>query len=194
MAQRHSAFAHAVPPAGYSTMSRYRRAKVEGGTFFFTVTLADRSRDLLVRHIECLREAYKYTVDRYPFETVAICILPDHLHVIWSLPNGDLNFPLRLGLIKSRFSRGLPSSDLRSRSQIEKRDKGIWQRRYWEHTIRNDDDLVRHVDYIHFNPVKHGYVSQVRDWPHSTFHRYVEQGLLPADWGGDVQICNVVGE
>jgi putative transposase len=110
------------------------------------------------------------------------------------LPAGDLNFPLRWGLIKSKFSRGFPRSELRSQSQIEKRDKGIWQRRYWEHAIRDDDDLARHIDYIHFNPVKHGYVSQVQDWTHSSFHRYVKQGLLPADWGGDVQIRDVGGE
>jgi putative transposase len=172
-------------------MSRYRRAKVGGGTFFFTVTLADRPGDLLVRHIDRLRRAYKFVVDRYPFETVAICILPDHLHAIGSLPPADLNFPLRWSLIKGKFSRGLPSADLRSQSQIEKRDKGIWQRRYWEHTIRDDDDLARHVDYIHYNPVKHGHVTQIEDWPHSSFHRYVKQGLMPVHWGGDVEIRDV---
>lgn len=175
-------------------MSRYRRAKVEGGTFFFTIALADRSGDLLVRYIDHLRQAYKFVVDQYPFETVAICILPDHLHAIWSLPGEDLNFPLRWSLIKSRFSRGFPTPNLRSRSQIAKRDKGIWQRRYWEHVIRDDADLARHVDYIHFNPVKHGYVSRVSDWPYSSFHRYVERGLLPVDWGGDVRIRDVAGE
>jgi putative transposase len=175
-------------------MSRYRRAKIEGGTFFFTITLADRPGDLLVRHIDRLRQAYKFAADLYPFETIAICVLPDHLHAIWSLPSADLNFPLRWGLIKSKFSRGLPSSELRSRSQIEKRDKGIWQRRYWEHAIRDDDDLARHVDYIHYNPVKPGFVSQVLDWPHSSFHRYVKRGLFQADWGGDIQIGDVGGE
>ncbi len=175
-------------------MSRYRRAKIEGGTFFFTVALADRSDAILVQHIDHLRRAYKFVVDHYPFETVAICILPDHLHAIWSLPMGDWNFAVRWSLVKSKFSRALPTADLRSRSQIAKRDKGIWQRRYWEHAIRNDDDLVRHVDYIHFNPVKHGYVSQVREWPHSSFHRYVERGLLPLDWGGNVNASETAGE
>jgi len=175
-------------------VSRYRRAKIEGGTFFFTIALADRPNDSLVRYIDHLRKAYKFVVDHYPFETVAICILPDHLHAIWSLPKGDWNFAVRWSLVKSKFSRALPTPDLRSRSQIAKRDKGIWQRRYWEHVIRNDDDLVRHVDYIHFNPVKHGYVSQVREWPHSSFHRYVERGLLPLDWGGDVSAIEIAGE
>ena len=172
-------------------MSRYRRPNIEGGTFFFTVALADRSVDLLVRHVEHLREAYQFVVDRYPFETIAICILPDHLHAIWSLPAGDWNFALRWSLIKSKFSRRLPVGALRSPSHIAKRDKGIWQRRYWDHAIRNETDLARHVDYIHYNPVKHGYVTQVCDWPYSSFHRYVARGVLPMDWGGNV---NCAGE
>src|SRR5580692_6482564 len=109
-------------------MSRYLRARIEGGTFFFTLTLADRSGDLLVRHVDRLRQAYKFVVGRYPFETVAICILPDHSHAVWSLPKGDRNFSLRWSLIKSKFSRELPAADMRSRSNIAKRDKGIWQR------------------------------------------------------------------
>ena len=168
-------------------MSRYRRAKIEGGTYFFTVTLADRSSDLLVRHIDLLREAYKSAQELYPFETLAICVLPDHLHSVWSLPPDDADFPLRWSLIKSKFSRGLPADAERTSSKITKREKGIWQRRYWEHAIRSDEDLTRHVDYIHFNPVKHGYVSRASDWPHSSFARYVARGLLPADWGGDAR-------
>jgi len=168
-------------------MSRYRRAKIEGGTYFFTVTLADRSSDLLVRHIDLLRQAYKSAQELYPFETLAICVLPDHLHSVWSLPPDEADFPLRWSLIKSKFSRGLPADAERTSSKITKREKGIWQRRYWEHTIRSDEDLTRHVDYIHFNPVKHGYVSRASDWPHSSFARYVARGLLPADWGGDAR-------
>jgi putative transposase len=169
-------------------MSRYRRPRIEGGTFFFTAALADRPGDLLVRHIEHLREAYRFVVDRFPFETIAICILPDHLHAIWSLPIGDWNFALRWSLIKSKFSRRLPVAALRSPSHIAKRDKGIWQRRYWDHAIRNDNDLARHIDYIHYNPVKHGYVAQVCDWPYSSFHRYIARGVLPTDWGGNVNV------
>jgi putative transposase len=167
-------------------MSRYRRAHVEGGVFFFTVTLADRSSDVLVRHVDRLRRIYASIQKRYPFETVAICVLPDHLHAIWSLPEADTDFPLRWSLIKAGFSRGLPGERQRSTSKISRRERGIWQRRYWEHAIRDDADLERHVDYIHFNPVKHGNVSQVCDWPHSSFHRYVTQGVLPLDWGGHV--------
>src|SRR5262245_16696869 len=166
-------------------MTRYRRAKVEGGTFFFTLALADRSSDLLVRHIEQLRASYSRVQRRYPFETIAICVLPDHLHAIWSVPQDDANFPLRWSQIKAGFSRELSESAHLSPSKIAKREKGIWQRRYWEHVVRDDTDLQRHVDYIHFNPVKHGHVSRARDWPYSSFARYVERGLLPLDWGGD---------
>jgi putative transposase len=168
-------------------MSRYRRLKVEGGTFFFTVTLADRSSDLLVREVDRLRAAYRSVQRRFPFQTIAICILPDHLHAIWSLPAEDADFSTRWSLIKSGFSRGLPMSSPRSLSKIKKRERGIWQRRYWEHNVRSDEDLLRHIDYIHFNPVKHGLVPCVADWPHSSFHRYVERGELPPDWGGDMR-------
>jgi putative transposase len=166
-------------------MSRYRRAKIEGGAFFFTLTLADRSSDLLIREINRSRRAYKAVQQRLPFDTVAICVLPDHLHALWHLPNGDADFSSRWSLFKTSFSRGLPATEARSASKIRKREKGIWQRRYWEHTIRDDADLERHVDYIHYNPVKHGLVSRVVDWPYSSFHRYVMQELLPSDWGGD---------
>jgi putative transposase len=168
-------------------MSRYRRAKIEGGVFFFTVALADRSSDVLIRHVDRLRRIYASVQKGRPFETVAICILPDHLHAVWSLPAGDTDFAFRWSLIKSGFSRGIAVTGLRSRSNIAKREKGLWQRRYWEHAIRDDADLERHVDYIHFNPVKHGYVPRVCDWPYSSFRRYVAEGVLPPDWGGDMR-------
>jgi putative transposase len=168
-------------------MSRYRRAQIKGGTFFFTVALADRSSNLLVQQIDLFRKAYRSVQRRLPFETIAICVLPEHLHAVWSLPADDADFPLRWNLVKGGFSRSLPTPVARAPSKAAKRDKGIWQRRYWEHTIRDDADLERHVDYIHFNPVKHGHVSQVCDWPYSSFHRYVAQDVLPLDWGGDVR-------
>jgi putative transposase len=117
-------------------------------------------------------------------------VLPDHLHAVWCLPAGDADFPLRWSLIKSGFSRGLPCAATPTVSKTRKRERGIWQRRYWEHTIRDDADLARHIDYIHFNPVKHGHVSKASDWPYSSFHRYVKRGLLPEDWGGDVRDMN----
>jgi REP-associated tyrosine transposase len=176
-------------------MSRYRRAHIAGGTYFFTVTLADRSSDLLVRHIDLLRTAYAWAGKHHPFETIAVCILPDHLHAVWSLPQDDANFPVRWSMIKSGFSRGLPASPERTTSKAARREKGLWQRRYWEHAIRDEADLARHVDYIHFNPVKHGLVSRVCDWPHSSFDRYVTRGVLPADWGGDMrEIAGKFGE
>jgi putative transposase len=105
------------------------------------------------------------------------------------------DFASRWSLFKSDFSRGIPAAGARSASKLKKREKGIWQRRYWEHAIRDDRDLERHVDYIHYNPVKHGLVSRVVDWPHSSFHRYVEKSLLPVDWGGDaMQLSGEFGE
>ena len=166
-------------------MPRYIRAKAKSSIFFFTVVLAQRPGNLLFDEIDRLRRIYQNVQRLHPFETVAICVLPDHIHVLWELPEGDSDFSTRWSLIKNGFSRGL-NAQPRSTSKIAKREKGIWQRRYWEHAIRNDADLERHVDYIHFNPVKHGHVKRVADWPHSSFHRYVERGLLAADWGGDL--------
>ena len=168
-------------------MSRYRRLLIEGGAFFFTLALADRGSDLLVRHIERLRHAYAEMEKRHPFETVAICILPDHIHALWRLPDADADYAARWSLFKSGFSRGLPADQTCSLSKIAKREKGIWQRRYWEHAIRDDADFERHVDYIHYNPVKHRLVTRAADWPFSSFHRYVEQGILPADWAGEAK-------
>ncbi len=119
-------------------MSRYRRLKIEAGMFFFTLTLADRGSDLLVKQIERLRRAYADLEKRLPFETVAICILPDHIHALWQLPDGDADYAARWSLFKSAFSRGLAPAPARSASKIIKREKGIWQRRYWEHAIRGE--------------------------------------------------------
>ena len=167
-------------------MPKYRRAKFKGAVFFFTVVLADRSSNQLVDQVDRLRKFYRTTNERRPFDTIAICILPDHIHAVWALPEADTDFATRWSLIKSGFSRYLDAQP-RSESKILKREKGIWQRRYWEHAIRDDADLERHIDYIHFNPVKHRYVTSVVDWPHSSFHRYVERGELVADWGGDMK-------
>jgi putative transposase len=166
-------------------MPNYRRANAKGRIFFFTVVLADRSSNLLIKEVDRLRRAYRTIHERRPFETIAICILPDQIHALWALPEDDPDFSTRWNLIKSGFSRGLEARP-RSQSKTSRREKGIWQRRYWEHAIRDDADLERHVDYIHFNPVKHGHVARVADWPHTSFHRFVERGLLPADWGGDL--------
>jgi putative transposase len=115
----------------------------------------------------------------------AIVILPDHLHAIWSLPEGDADFATRWRHVKAMFSRALPTRERISESRLRKGERRIWQRRYWEHTLRDERDFSRHVDYIHFNPVKHGLVTRVEDWPYSSFHRMVRLGAYAKDWGGD---------
>ena len=176
-------------------MPRYVRANIAGGTFFFTVAIADRSDDLLVREIERLRDSYRLVQERHPFETIAICILPDHMHAVWTLPENDTDFPTRWNLIKGYFSCGYFDPTPRPARRIARREKGLWQRRYWEHVIRDERDLARHIDYIHFNPVRHKLVPRVRDWPHSSFHRYVACGDLPEDCGGDIrEISGAFGE
>ncbi len=175
-------------------MTNYRRSNIAGATYFFTVNLADRSRSLLTGHIASLRHAFKYAHERHPFAIDAIVVLPDHLHAIWTLPEGDSDFALRWRMIKTAFSRSLPPGEHRSKSRTSKGERGIWQRRYWEHLIRNDGDFARHVDYVHINPVKHGLVPRAADWPHSSFHRYVRAGVLPAGWAGNVKANWECGE
>jgi len=166
-------------------MTSYRRSIVPGGSYFFTVNLADRRRELLTKHIDALRAAFRYARGRYAFTIEAIVVLPDHLHAIWTLPDGDTDFAVRWRLIKSTFSRALPPDEPVSPSRARKAERGIWQRRHWEHAIRDETDFERHADYIHFNPVKHGHVLRVRDWPYSSFHRVVRLGILPEDWAGE---------
>lgn len=165
-------------------MVQYRRNFLQGGTFFITATLADRSSSALTDHIACLRPAVIKTRRQHPFVIDAIVVLPDHLHLVMTLPDGDANFSIRLSLIKRRFTDAV----VRAGNPIARLPNGemaLWQRRFWEHTIRDERDFERHVDYIHFNPVKHGLVTRVRDWPYSSFHRYVRTGVLPDDWAGD---------
>lgn len=163
---------------------RYRRATAAGGSYFFTVNLADRSADTLVQHIAELRAVIQQVKQSHPFSIVALVVLPEHLHAIWRMPPGDADYPMRWSLIKSGFSRRIARGEPIRASRQTKRERGIWQRRYWEHQIRDDADFARHVDYIHYNPVKHGWVTRVADWPHSTFHEYVKREMAPPDWGG----------
>lgn len=165
---------------------RYRRSDQAGGMFFFTVNLADRSSSLLTENIEILRQVMRKVKDDHPFDVVAMVVLPEHLHAIWMLPAGDNDFAMRWSLIKSGFSRNLLKTEPIHPGRIIKRERGIWQRRYWEHQIRDDMDLQRHVDYIHINPVKHGYVKQPVQWPYSSVHRYIRDGLISANWSVDV--------
>ncbi|MFS2122498.1 REP-associated tyrosine transposase [Pseudomonas sp. Pseusp97] len=165
-------------------MTSYRRDRTDGATWFFTLALADRRSQLLVENIDSLRAAFRYVQQRHPWHVDAIVILPDHLHAICTLEQGDANYALRWRLIKTEFSRALPRTEVVSGSRQTKGERGIWQRRYWEHRIRDDLDFTRHADYIHFNPCKHGHVTRAVDWRWSSFHRYVRDGLLARDWGG----------
>ncbi len=176
-------------------MPNYRRNFLPGGSFFFTVNLLERRSDLLVRHIDLLREAVRRIRRTHPFHIDAWAVLPDHMHCVWTLPPGDADYALRWQLIKLLFSRELPKTERRSDVRMARRERGIWQRRYWEHTLRDEADFNAHVDYVHINPVKHGLVSRAADWPCSSFHRYVEAGLLPVDWaGGGEGVVGLAGE
>ena len=143
---------------------------------------------MLVEHVASLRSAFKYVRTRHSFTVDAIVILPDHLHAVWTLPPDDSDFALRWRLIKTEFPRALLLNEHCSASRQTKHERGIWQRRYWEHLVRDEADLSRHVDYVHMNPVKHGLVTRLADWPHSSFHRYVRKGILPMDWAGDMAL------
>jgi len=168
-------------------MSWYRRLKIEGGVFFFTVALADRTDDLLVRQVDRLRRMYQAVHARHPFETIAICILPDHIHAVWSLPTGDTDYARRWSLIKSRFSRGLPYDASRTRRRSGSARKACGSAAIGNTRFAMTQTSRATLTTFHFNPVKHGYVSRVCDWPHSSFHRYVAKGDLSPDWGGDVK-------
>jgi len=164
-------------------MVRYRRAFVPGGTFFFTVALEDRRTRTLVEHVDILRAAFRTAREERPFTIEAIVVLPEHLHTIWTLPEHDADFSGRWRRVKSLFTRQVAKRSARFRPG-RRGEYRLWQRRFWEHAVRDEGDFERHLDYIHFNPVKHGLTSQVRDWPFSSFHRYVRRGWLPDDWGG----------
>jgi putative transposase len=169
-------------------VSDYRRVWEGGGTYFFTVNLMKRvGNDLLTRHIDLLRNVVSAVRQRHPFVIHAWVVLPEHMHCVIELPASDAGFASRWRLIKAGFSKGLPTDEWRSEVRIRRGERGICQRRYWEHRVRDEADFHAHIDYVHINPMKHGLVARVVDWPYSTFHRLVAQGVYPADWaGGDV--------
>jgi putative transposase len=176
-------------------MPDYRRYRIPGGTFFFTVNLLERNpNDLLVRHIDVLRRAVKETRQRQPFHIDAWVVLPDHLHCVWTLPTGDTDNSGRWRSIKQIFSKAMPKTERRTKVRLVRGERGIWQRRFWERMIFDDNDFAAHVDYCHINPVKHGLVRNVADWPYSTFHRYVKRGIIPIDWATSLSFDNVDGE
>ncbi len=168
-------------------MPNYRRLFVPGGAYFFTVNLHDRKRDFLIEHITDLRASWRDMKKHHPFETIAAVVLPEHMHFIWALPPGDDDFPVRMRLLKSGFTRRLPSA---MKQKGLKGERGVWQKRYWEHCVRDEDDLSRHINYIHWNPVKHGYVSDPDDWPYSTWHQWKREfgrliDIPPKGWPTD---------
>ena len=175
-------------------MPDYRRLRIPGATYFFTANLLDRRSDLLVAHIGVLREAVSDVRTALPFHIDAWVVLPEHMHCMWTLPPGDSDFPKRWQAIKTEFTEALPAGRQRSPLMIRRREGGIWQRRYWEHVIRDDRDYAGHVDYIHFNPVKHGLVESPGDWPFSSFRQCVTAGLYPVDWFGGTAEPPEVGE
>ena len=165
-------------------MPDYRRNRVAGGTYFFTVNLLERRSKLLTQHVEVLRAVVRHVQKNKPFHIDAWVVLPDHMHCVWTLPVGDDDYPTRWKAIKTAFSRAMPKTERLSAVRKAKGERGIWQRRYWEHTIRNDKDYAAHVDYCHINPAKHGLVKQVADWPYSTFHALVKAGVYSENWAG----------
>jgi putative transposase len=169
---------------------RYRRTKTPGATYFFTVvTFARRTILCDPENVVLLRDAFRTVKSRHPFTIDAFVLLPDHLHCIWTLPPGDMDYPTRWMLIKRHFS--LHCADIykspSNPSRRLKREQSLWQRRYWEHQIRDDGDFEKHCDYIHWNPVKHGLVSRVVEWPHSSFHRFLNLGIYSREWAGGLE-------
>jgi len=180
-----------------STM-QYRRAKTPGATYFFTLVTHQRQPMFAdAAMVDLLRKCFRRVKLKHPFEIDAMVVLQEHLHCIWTLPKDDGNFSMRWRLIKGDFSRRCPDAHKQSRtdSRIRKGEQAVWQRRFWEHQIRDEPDFTQHVDYIHFNPVRHGLVMAPKDWPYSSFHRYVQDGCYPFDWGtqGDLQFPSDVG-
>jgi putative transposase len=174
-------------------MTNYRRHKIEGGTYFFTQVTHQRQPWLctdIARPL--LRSAFLKVRENHPFTIDAIVLLPDHIHCIWTLPSNDHDYATRWRLIKSNVTRQAASqlqlqAD-RSESRQKRKESNLWQRRFWEHSIRDDDDFARHCDYIHYNPVRHRLCQKVVDWTYSSFHRYMAQGVYPVDWGMGVDL------
>jgi putative transposase len=175
-------------------MSNYLRYRIPGGCYFFTVNLLERNSTLLIDHIDLLRESVRVGKRNKPFHIDAWVVLPEHMHCIWTLPEGDDDFSSRWKTIKTHFSKNLSKTERRSKTRIKRGERGIWQRRFWEHAIRDDKDYKNHMDYVHFNPVKHGWVNHVTDWPYSSFHRYVDKNIYPADWSSYTTTNVIMGE
>ncbi len=168
-------------------MATFRRSTVAGATYFFTVN-AHQSQKVLTKPplYQALKQSLEAVKKKYPFAIEAFVLLPDHLHCIWTLPESDADYSIRWNIIKRGVSQQVRDLIVApvSPSRHKRGELGLWQRRFWEHQIRNERDFEKHVEYIHWNPVKHGYVKRVRDWPYSSFHRFVARGIYPLDWAG----------
>jgi len=169
-------------------MPNYRRYRVHGGTYFFTLK-TERNAPLFSEptNVRLLGQIFRETITRWPLDMPAVVLLPDHLHALWTLPPGDTEYSTRWAWLKKEFTRRFIAAGGHeqpvSASRLSNRRRGVWQRRFWEHTITDEDDFENHFDYIHWNPVKHGYVSSPFEWPHSSFHRWVRQGVCDLHWG-----------
>jgi len=169
-------------------MPNYRRFRPAGGTFFFTLKTECNAHIFSERQsVLLLGQVFRETKARWPFEIRAVVLLPDHLHAIWSLPSGDDDYSTRWAWLKKEFTKrylaGGGAEQPTTASRVRNRRRGVWQRRFWEHTIRDERDFDAHFDYIHWNPVKHGYVDCPADWRYSSFHRWVKHGVYPRSWG-----------
>ncbi len=163
-------------------MSNYIRDKTKGGCYFLTFNLMDRRSQLLITHIDDFRMAYIEKAQRYHFHLDAIVVLPDHVHIMLTLPADSENYAIIVSSLKSQFSKRINRVEPVSASRQAKRERGIWPRQFWEHRIRNDEDYSNHMNYIHYNPVKHGYVTYPQDWQSSTLNKLIEKGVYPFDW------------
>lgn len=163
----------------------YRRIKPQGVCYFFTINLENRKSTLLIDEIDKLKKAIKIVKSKHPFKIDGVVVMPEHLHMVITLPVQDVDYSKRLSLIKSNFSRAIQLQEPISISRKKKRERGIWQRRFWEHLIRDDNDYEQHINYIHYNPVKHGYVNKPIDWKYTSLHRYIQLGIVPENWACD---------
>ncbi|MBI5455341.1 MAG: transposase [Deltaproteobacteria bacterium] len=170
---------------------RYRRSKAKGASFFFTVVTHGRKKILCREaNVMLVKEAFKRAIDKHPFEIEAFVLLPDHIHCIWTLPENDNDFSIRWRLFKGFFTKGCRDEfkSPRDASRLKRGEQAVWQRRFWEHTIVDEGDFIRHVEYIHYNPAKHGLARSPKEWPYSSFHRYVSKGIYDRDWGAERKI------
>jgi putative transposase len=168
----------------------YRRVIIPGATYFFTVTLSNRKSTLLTDEIVKLRSAFNKVKIKHPFKIDGIVVMPDHLHMVMTLPPTDSNYSQRWNLIKGYFSRDIKMDEDISTTKKKKRERSIWQRRFWEHAIRHEQDYEKHLNYIHYNPVKHGYVKSPTDWKFSSIHQYIADEILPVNWSCEMDFKN----